>query len=103
MWKIAESEWVLGQDRKDDTVPIKTTFKFLSTISLSGHGVDKHKDEDFAQRTHRETYLKQDSGKHNSTSIKSDWALEMLESGVWDLVMGDGKRYFSGAWDDSTE
>lgn len=103
MWKITESECVLGQDRKDCPVSIKNTFKSLSTVSLSSHGVDKQKGEDFAQRTLREPYLKQDSGEHNSAFIKPDQALEMLKSGVWDLPMGDGKRYFSGAWDDSTE
>lgn len=69
MWKIAESEWVLCQDRKDDPVPIKNTFKSLSIVSLSDHSVDKHKSEDFTQRTLREPYLKQDSGEHNSASI----------------------------------
>lgn len=78
MWKIAESEWVLGQDRKDDPVPTKSTFKSLSTISLHDHGVDKHKGEDFAQRTLREPYLKQESGEHSSASIKPAQALEML-------------------------
>lgn len=48
VWKITEREWVLGQDRKDYTVSIKNTFKFLSTLSLSGHGVDECKGEDFA-------------------------------------------------------
>lgn len=100
MWKIAESEWVLCQDRKDDLVPIKNTLKYLSTISL---GVDKHKSEDFAHRTLREPYLKQDSGEHNNASIKPAQALDMLESGVWDLLVGDGKRYFSGSFDDSNE
>lgn len=51
VWKLAESEWMLGQDRKDDPVPIKNTFKSLSTISLNGHDVDNHKGEDSAQRT----------------------------------------------------
>lgn len=82
MWKITESECVLGQDRKDCPVSIKNTFKSLSTVSLSSHGVDKQKGEDFAQRTLREPYLKQDSGEHNSAFIKPDQALEMLESGV---------------------
>lgn len=103
VWKIAESEWILGQDRKDDPVPIKNTFKFLSTISLSGQGVDKNKGKDLDQRTPREPYLKQDSGEHNSASIKPAQALEMLESGVSDWLMGDEKRYFPGACNDSTE
>lgn len=72
----------MGQYRKDDPVAIKNTFKSISTISLSGHGVDKHKGEDFAQRSLRKPYLKQDPGEHNSASIKPAQALEMLESGV---------------------
>lgn len=94
--------WV-GQDKKDDPVAIKNTFKSTSTINLSGHGVNKHKGEDFAQRTVRKPYLKWYSGEHNSASIKPAQALEMLESGVWDLPMGDGKRYFSGTWNNATE
>lgn len=103
VWKLAESEWILGQDRKYDPVPIKHTFKSLSTISLNGHNVDNHKGEDSAQRTLRDPYLKQDSGEHYSAYIKPAQVLEMLDSGVCDLLMGHGKRYFPGAWDDSTE
>lgn len=63
-------------------------------------GVNKHKGEVSAQRKLRDPYLKQDAG-HNSAYIHSAQAFEMLESGVWDFLTGNGKS--ASAWDDSTK
>lgn len=62
-------------------------------------GVNKHKGEVSAQRNLRHPYLKQGAG-HNSAYVHPAQAFEMLKSGVWDFLVGNGKS--ARAWDGST-
>ena len=103
VWKLAETQWGLGQDRRDDPVPVKKSFTSLSTIRVprwESCGVNEHKGDVSTQRKLGDPCLKEGAG-HNSAYIHPAQTFELLESGVWDFLRGNGKS--ASAWDGSTK
>lgn len=105
MWKLAETERGIGSGQEGQSCSHKKcsqVFKHPQSewSCWAACGVNKHKGEVSAQRNLRDPHLKQDAG-HNSAYIHLAQAFEILESGVWDSLAGNGKS--ASAWDNSME